>query len=40
VARAVLPIQNLPPGRYILRADVVDAGRSVGSAERAFVVEK
>jgi VWFA-related protein len=40
VARAVLPLQNLPAGRYILRADVVDAGRSVGSAERAFVVER
>jgi VWFA-related protein len=40
VARAILPLQNLPPGRYILRADIADAGRSVGSAERAFVIER
>jgi VWFA-related protein len=40
VARAMLPIQDLEPGRYILRADVTNAGTTVGYVERAFTVDR
>jgi VWFA-related protein len=34
----VLPVQNLPPGRYILRAILSTNGRSVSTLTRAFEV--
>lgn len=40
IARAVLPLQKLDPGRYILRADIVDGATAVGFVERAFTVER
>ena len=40
IARAVVPIQRLVPGRYILRADVTDGGKNVGFAERAVTVDR
>ena len=40
VARAVLSTERLAPGRYVVRAEVTDAGRSVGFAERTFRVER
>jgi len=39
-ARAVLSTDGLAPGRYVVRADVTDAGQSVGFAERTFRVER
>jgi len=40
VARAVLSTERLLPGRYVVRAEVTDAGRSLGFAERTFRVER
>src|SRR5439155_17892798 len=34
----VMPIHQLPPGRYILRAILSAAGRSVATASRPFLV--
>jgi VWFA-related protein len=39
-AQAVLPVQRLPPGRYIVRAEVVDAGTRVGFVERALAIDR
>ncbi len=39
VARAVLPVEHLAPGRYLVRASVTDAGRALGFVERTFGVE-
>jgi len=40
VARAVLPIDKLPNGRYIVRAEVSDKGTVVGQTERAFTIAR
>jgi len=40
VVRAQLPLEKLAPGRYILRADVLDADATVGFAERAFIIDR
>lgn len=40
VARAMVPIQNLPNGRYIMRAEVSDKGSVVGQVERAFTIAR
>lgn len=40
IARAVVPIQSLAPGRYIVRADVTGGGKAVGFVERSFIVER
>jgi len=38
VARAVLPTAQLPPGRYVARADVLSAGTLVTRVERPFSI--
>jgi len=40
IARAILPIQHLEPGRYVVRAEVTDDGKSVGFVERTFAVAR
>lgn len=39
VARAVLPIEGLTPGRYVARADVVVAGEPLQRVVRAFRID-
>jgi hypothetical protein len=36
-ARAVIPIDGLPPGAYVARADI-DAAGAAGSVMRPFVI--
>jgi VWFA-related protein len=40
VARAAIPIERLVPGRYVLRAEVTDAGKPVAFAERSVTVDR
>ncbi|HEY7476429.1 MAG TPA: VWA domain-containing protein [Vicinamibacterales bacterium] len=40
MARVVLPASRLEPGRYLIRADVSDGGKSVGFAERLVTIER
>jgi len=40
VARAVIDLQKLEPGRYVVRADVVDEDRNVGFAERTITIAR
>ena len=40
IARVILPIQRLDPGRYIVRADVTDAGKSIGFVERLVSIDR
>ncbi|HYN06364.1 MAG TPA: VWA domain-containing protein [Vicinamibacterales bacterium] len=40
VVRVVVPTQRLEPGRYVLRADVTDGGKSVAFAERLVTIER
>ncbi len=40
VVRSQLPLQDLEPGRYILRADVLNAGTPVSYVERAFTIDR
>ncbi len=38
IARAVVPVQDLPPGRYIVRADIAIAGRPLKRVARPFTI--
>jgi len=40
IARVVLPIQDLPDGRYLMRAEVADGDRVVGRVERSFGIAR
>jgi hypothetical protein len=40
VARVLLPIRQLEPGRYVVRADVTDAGGTVGFVERLVTIDR
>jgi VWFA-related protein len=40
IARAVIPTQRLEPGRYLLRAEISDGGKSVGFVERLVTIER
>jgi hypothetical protein len=40
VARAVVDLQKLEPGRYVVRADVFDEDRNVGFAERTIMIAR
>jgi VWFA-related protein len=40
IARVILPIQQLDSGRYVVRADVIDAGKTVGFVERLVTIDR
>ena len=40
IARAILAVQRLEPGRFIVRADITDGGKSVGFVERLVTLER
>lgn len=40
IARAALPIAELPPGRYLARAEIVLSGRPFATLTRPFTVER
>jgi VWFA-related protein len=40
IVRAVLPVQRVESGRYLVRADVADGGKAVGFVERMVTIER